>query len=61
MSIGVKAIRKVPAITEPPAALIITGNSLVYSKESINVKKRVLANVSPNLDNGPCSNAGAKP
>lgn len=61
MSTGVKAIRKTPAIIDPPAALIITGNFLVDSKESINVKNRVLAKVSPNLDKGPYIKAGAKP
>ena len=31
VSIGVKAIRKIPAMIDPPAALTITGNFLVDS------------------------------
>lgn len=61
VSIGVRVILNKPAITDPPAALIMTGKFLVYSKLSISVRKRVLANVSPNLDAGPWISAGAIP
>lgn len=61
VSTGVKKILNSPATTEPPAALTITGNLRVLSKESIKARNKVLEKVSPNRDNGPYSKAGVSP
>jgi len=61
VSTGVKIILNSPAIIEPPAALTITGNFFVLSKESIKLRNIVLEKVSPKRDKGPYNNAGANP
>ena len=61
VSMGISAILKRPAATDAAIVFAKTGISTVISNASNAAMVPVLAAVSPNRDNGPCTNAGIRP
>ena len=61
MSMGISAILKRPAAIDAAMVFAKTGMSTVISNASNAAMVPVLAAVSPNLDSGPCTNAGISP